>query len=329
MYDVARLAGVSPTTVSFIVNNRPGANIPEETRERVLAAVQELGWRPNSMARALSQRRSHTIGLISDEIATTSFAGKIIHGAQDVAWAHEKVLLVLNTGGDKRLEQRAIELMLERRVEGLIYATLYHHAVEVPAVEQDTPLVLLDCFAPNNPHPSVVPDEAQGGRLATEALLRRGHRRIGFLNNIYPVPATAGRFAGYQAALADAGIALDPQLVRVGPADAVHGYRCASELLDLPDPPSAIFCFRDIMAMGAYDAIKSRGLRIPDDIALVGFDNLEVVAEHLNPPLTTVELPHYQMGEWAVQQLLRPDALPGAEPRPYLMPCRLVERASL
>jgi LacI family transcriptional regulator len=329
MYDVARLAGVSQTTVSFIVNNRPDANIPEETRERVLAAVQELGWRPNSLARALSQRRSQTIGLISDEIATTSFAGKIIQGAQDVAWASDTLLLVLNTGGDKRLEQRAIEAMIERRVEGLIYATLYHHAVEQPIVDPDLPLVLLDCFAPGSSLPSVVPDEAQGARLAVEALIRSGHRRIGFLNNSDPVPATAGRLEGYRAALAAAGIAFDPDLLQIARADAVNGYRCASELLRLQEPPTAIFCFRDIMAMGAYDAIKAHGLRIPDDIAVVGFDNLEVVAEHLSPPLTTVELPHYAMGEWAVRRLLQPD-LPETDPSaPYLMPCRLVERASI
>ncbi|HWQ15005.1 MAG TPA: LacI family DNA-binding transcriptional regulator [Roseiflexaceae bacterium] len=330
MYDVARLAGVSQTTVSFVVNNVPNANIPAETRERVMAAIQELGWRPNVLARALSQRQSHTIGFISDEIATTSFAGKIIQGAQDAAWASEKVLLVLNTGGDRRLEQRAFEIMLERQVEGLIYATMFHHAVELPPIEHDVPLVLLDCFDPDGLLPSVVPDEEQGGRTATEALLRKGHRRIAFINNADPIPATAGRLAGYRAALEAAGIAFDPALVRSGPADSAHGYRCTLELLRLPEPPTAIFCFRDIMAMGAYDAIKSQGLSIPGDVAVIGFDNLEVVAEHLHPPLTTVELPHYQMGEWAVHYLLQQHDLPSsARPDQYRMACPLVERASV
>ncbi|HMQ30658.1 MAG TPA: LacI family DNA-binding transcriptional regulator [Chloroflexaceae bacterium] len=329
MYDVARLAGVSQTTVSFVVNDAPNANIPDETRERIWAAVRELGWRPNAMARALSLRQSDTIGFISDEIATSSHAGMIIQGAQDAAWAREKMLLVINTGGARRLEERAFEMMLERQVEGLIYATMYHHAVELPPIESETPLVLLDCFAPGSSLPSVVPDEAQGARAAVEALLARGHRRIGFINNSDPIPARDGRLAGYTQALASAGIAYDPARVRAGHSTGPEGLRCAAELLDLPERPTALFCFSDVMAMGAYEAIKSRGLRIPDDVAVVGFDNLEVVAAHLYPPLSTIELPHYQMGEWAVNYLLGHADVPlDGAPAQHRIPCRLVERAS-
>src|SRR6186997_1366880 len=122
MYDVARLAGVSQTTVSFVINNVPDTNIPQETHDRIWAAVEELGWRPNALARGLSLRRSHTIGLISDEIATSSHAGKIIQGAQDAAWAYTKMLLVINTDSNPNIERVAVEMMLERQVEGLIYA---------------------------------------------------------------------------------------------------------------------------------------------------------------------------------------------------------------
>lgn len=329
MYDVARLAGVSQTTVSFVVNDVPGVNIPDETRERIRAAVKELGWRPNALARGLSLRQSHTIGFLSDEIATSSHAGKIIQGAQDAAWGEEKLLLVINTGGDRRQERRAVEMLLERQVEGLIYATMYHHAVEFPFELSDTPLVLLDCFTPTMSLPSVVPDEVQGARAAVESLLAGGHRRIGFVNNVDPIPATSGRLLGYQEALAGAGVAFDPALVRAGHSIAAEGRRCAAELLELPAPPSALFCFSDLMAMGAYDAIKARGLRIPQDVAVVGFDNLEVIAEHLNPPLSTMELPHYQMGEWAIQYLLRhPDASLDGRPAQHRVACRFVERAS-
>ncbi len=329
MYDVARMAGVSQTTVSFVINDTPNANIPDETRERIWAAVRELGWRPNAMARGLSLRQSHTIGFISDEIATSSHAGMIIQGAQDAAWASEKMLLVINTGGDKRLEQRALEMMLERQVEGLIYATMYHHAVELPTLSSETPLVLLDCFAPNSSLPSVVPDEVQGAQTAVAALLAAGHRRIGFINNVDPIPARDGRLSGYRQALAAAGIPFDRDLVRAGQSIATTGYRCAGELLDLPARPTAIFCFSDIIAMGAYDAIKGRGLHIPADVAVVGFDNLEVIAAHLHPPLSTIELPHYQMGEWAVNYLLRhADTLPGPQPTQHHIACRFVERSS-
>jgi LacI family transcriptional regulator, galactose operon repressor len=328
MYDVARVAGVSQTTVSFVINNAPNATIPQETRDRVWAAVEELGWQPNAMARGLRLQRSHTIGLISDEIATSSHAGKIIQGAQDAAWAHTKMLLVINTGSNIDIERAAIKMMLERQVEGLIYATMYHRAVVPPAPAQ-VPIVLLDCYVADRSLPSVVPDEVQGGRTATELLLRKGHRRIGFINEVGPLPGMFGRLDGYKQALAAYGLPFDPNLVRTGTVIAPEGYRCATELMQLPERPTALFCYNDSMAMGAYDAVKLLGLTIPGDVAIVGFDNLEVIAAQLRPPLTTIELPHYAMGEWAVQYLLNyADGAP-VEPVQQTIACRLIERSSV
>jgi len=327
MYDVARVAGVSQTTVSFVVNDMPNANIPRETRDRVWAVVEELGWRPNAMARGLRMQHSHTIGLISDEIATSSHAGKIIQGAQDAAWAHTKMLLVINTGNNSDIERAGLEMMLERQVEGLIYATMYHRVVAPPALGQ-VPIVLLDCYAADRSLPSVVPDEVQGGRTATEVLLRNGHRRIGLVNEIGPLAAMFGRLEGYQQALAAYGLSFDPGLVRAGASIAPEGYRCTLDLMQLPEPPTALFCFNDSMAMGAYDAVKQLGRSIPGDVAIVGFDNLEVIAAQLRPPLTTMELPHYAMGQWAVQYLV--DHADGTHPMPiqHAIACALIERAS-
>lgn len=327
MYDVARRAGVSQTTVSFVVNDVANANLPAETRERVWAAIKELGWRPNAMARGLSLRQSQTIGFISDEIATTSHAGKIIQGAQDAAWAHDKLLLVIDVNQDRRREQRAIEMMLERQVEGLIYATMYHHAVRLDPIETDIPIMLLDCFDNEGLYPAIIPDEVQGGRIATEALITRGHRRIGFINNSDPIPAAVGRLEGYRAALAAAGLPFDEHLVCAGPSSGTTGFHCTQELFLLPEPPTALFCFSDVIAMGAYDALKQRGLRIPDDVAVVGFDNLEVVAAHVYPPLSTVELPHYEMGRRAINGLLAAEPGPRTVTR-HLVPCRFIERSS-
>jgi LacI family transcriptional regulator len=329
MYDVAREAGVSQTTVSFVVNNVPNINIPQETRDRVWAAVEELGWRPNAMARGLSLRRSHTIGMISDEIATSSHAGQIIQGAQDAAWAHTKTLLVVNTGNNSDIERAAVEMMLERQVEGLIYATMYHHEVVVPPVLTQVPIVLLDCFVQDRSLPSVVPDEVQGGRTATTTLLRQGHRRLGFINEIGPLPAKFGRLEGYKQALAAFGVPFDPDLVREGTSIAPEGYRCALQLLQLPGPPTALFCFNDSMAMGAYDAAKQLNLSIPDDVAIIGFDNLEVIAAQLRPPLTTMQLPHYAMGQWAVQYLLDHADDAHLDPVQHTIACRLIERDSV
>jgi LacI family transcriptional regulator len=329
MYDVGRVAGVSQTTVSFIVNNVPNVNIPQETRDRVWAAVEELGWRPNAMARGLSLQRSHTIGLISDEIVTSSHAGKIIQGAQDAAWAYTKMLLVINTDSNPDIERVAVEMMLERQVEGLIYATMYHRSVTLPAALRQVPTVLLDCYVEDRSLPSVVPDEVQGGRTATQALLQKGHRRIGFINNVDPIPATFGRLEGYKQALASYGVPFDPSLVCGGRIAAEEGYRCAVELMQFPERPTALFCFNDTMAMGAYDAIKQLGLSIPDDVAIVGFDNLEVIAAHLRPQLTTIELPHYAMGRWAVQYLFdHPDGS-HLDSIQQTIACPLIERASV
>ena len=330
MYDVARVAGVSQTTVSFVINNTPGTNIPEETHERVWNAVKELGWRPNAMARGLSSKRSHTIGFISDEIATSPHAGKTIQGAQDAAWASNKMLLVINTNRNPALETAAVEMLLERQVEGIIYATMYHQPVTPPVQLFDVPAVLLDCYVEDLSLPSAVPDEVQGGSTATEALLAKGHRRIGFINNIDDIPATRGRLEGYRKALSAFGVPFDPDLVCVGASAGSEGYRCAQQLMRLPEPPSALFCFSDVMAMGAYDALRKIGLAIPDDVAVVGFDNQELIAEHLYPPLSTLELPHLQMGQWAVEYLVQ--QAESERPEKALQKkftCRYIERESV
>ncbi len=329
MYDVARVAGVSQTTVSFVINNVPNANIPQETRDRVWAAVEELGWRPNAIARGLSLQRSHTIGLISDEIAISSHAGKIIQGAQDAAWAQNKMLLVINTGSNPDIERVAVEMMLERQVEALIYATMYHRPVTLPAALRQVPTVLLDCYVEDRSLPSVVPDEVQGGRTATEALLQKGHRRIGFINNVDPIPATSGRLEGYKQALAAYDVPFDVGLVCSGAIGGAEGYHCAQELMRLPEPPTALFCFNDTMAMGAYDAVKELGLTIPGDVAIIGFDNLEVTAANLRPPLTTMELPHYAMGQWAVQYLFDHTDGPHHDSIQQTIACPLIERTSV
>ncbi|MEF3274608.1 MAG: LacI family DNA-binding transcriptional regulator [Chloroflexus sp.] len=329
MYDVARLAGVSQTTVSFVVNNVASAAISQETRDRVWAAIHALGWRPNAMARGLRTRHSQTLGLISDEVVTSPYAVRMILGAQEKAWAGSQMLLVVNTSGQRDIEQTALQFMLERRVEGLLYATMYHHEVEPPPEVRLVPTVLLNCFVADRSLPAIVPDELQGGYTATEALIQRGHRRIAFINETIPMPALFGRLEGYRQALANYGLPFDPTLVRHCHSNAQDTFAVTRELLELPDRPTAIFCFNDKMAMGAYDAIKRVGLRIPQDVAVIGFDNLELIAAQLYPPLTTVALPHYEMGQRAVELLQTLAAGEQLPPTQHFIPCPLIERASI
>jgi len=330
MEDVAELAGVSQTTVSFVINDTPGVSISDETRERVWAAVEELGYRPNVLARGLRKQSSGILGFISDEIATTPHAVSIVEGAQDAAWEREKILVLVNTKRDRNMEEAAIELLLQHQVEGIVYATMYHRPVDLPEALREVPTVLLDCFSENGAYASVVPDEVGGGRKATEVLLAKGHRRVGFINNVDPIPATSGRLEGYRSALADHDVPFDDALVCSELAGSGGGYRGTLELMRVTDPPTAIFCFNDRMAMGAYDALRQLDLSIPDDVAVMGFDNQETIAAHLYPPLSTMALPHYEMGEWAVSHLLE-QLLVSDEVKParHMITCRFIDRASI
>ena len=330
MKDVAELAGVSRTTVSFVINDVPNANIPQETKDKVLTAVAQLGYRPNAIARGLRAQRTHTIGFISDVIATTPHAGHMIQGAQDLAWEHDILLLLINTGGNQEMKATAVDMLLERQVDGIIYATMYHRQASPPANIKDVPAVLLDCFIEDHSLPSVVPDEVLGGYEATKTLIEKGHTRIGFINNIDDIPATNGRLQGYKQALAEANISFDPEIV-ITEYESNGGYDGALKLMKTDNPPTAIFCFNDRMAMGTYDAIRNLNLTIPNDVAIIGFDNQELIAPNLYPTLTTMELPHYEMGKWAVEKLLQLINNPTVREETavqHKMPCPLITRNS-
>ena len=329
MNAVAKQAGVSQTTVSYVINGVTSANIPEETRQRVRDAIKDLGYHPNAAARKMRTNRSHLLGFVTDQIATTPHAGQIFKGAQDAAWASSKLILLTNTDNNADLEQAAVEAMLEHQVEGIIYAAMYHHLVDPPKALYEAPSVLLNCFCADRSLPSVVSDEVSGGQLATEVLLRKGHRRIAFANHITSDPGAVGRLEGYKQALAAYGVPFDEKLVCVATEGADGGYQCAMRLFQQPHRPTALFCYNDRMAMGAYDALRKLKLAIPEDVAIVGFDNQEIIAAHLHPGLTTLELPHYAMGKWAVEFLL---AHLGEEyplpPVQHVIGCPLIERAS-
>ncbi|HZJ48082.1 MAG TPA: LacI family DNA-binding transcriptional regulator [Acidimicrobiia bacterium] len=326
MRDVAKAASVSVATVSHVVNDKPGARIGADTRRRVQEAVADLGYRPNALAKTLSQGTSRFIGLVADAIATTPFAGQIIHGAQDEAWKHGYVLLVANTDGNAEAENEAIAMMLEHQVHGILYSTWYHREIAVPEALHLTDAVLVNCFANGSGLPAVVPDEEQGGRSATEALLTVGHRRIAFINTTTPSPAQSGRRSGYRAALAAAGIEFDESLVFPAAPEQEGGYEATLSVLD--SKATAVFCHNDRVAMGLYDGLREHGIRIPDDIAVMGFDNQEIIAAHLRPPLSTVALPHYELGAAGVRVLLGIDSTSDANLQQRIN-CPPIQRQSI
>lgn len=328
--DVASRTGLSVTTVSQVLNDAPGKRIAETTRQRVRSAAAELSYRPNQVAQGLRLSRTHTLGFVSDWIGTSPNAGLIILGAQDAAAEQGYLLLLMTSGKDSKLEEREIRALHDRRVDGIVYATEYHRVVTMPAALGASFTVLADCAADDKSISSVVPDEAAGALNAVRELVAHGHERIGFINNQDDIPAAHGRLKGYRRGLRENGIRFRPELVVYDYQGPGGGHDGAGWLLDLRNPPTALFCFNDRMAMGAYYAAAERGLAIPRDVSIIGFDNQELIASGLRPGLSTVELPHYAMGQWAVTTLLDLIESGGRRsPQHVALPCPLIRRSSV
>lgn len=332
MGDVARLSGVSQTTVSFVINDVPNANISEKTRAAVLKAVKQLGYTPNAMAIGLRTSQSRVIGLVTDEIATTPFAGQIVQGAQDAARKTQRLLMLMNSGQDATIEDEEIGILLSRQVDGIIFATMRHRIIEPSRLLYQIPSVLLNCRDLDNTLPSVFPDEFLGGYQATEALLQKNHRCIGMINTSETVPASQLREKGFRQALTDYGIPVEDEMIVYGEdGTAKHGYDGVKTLFSRYEHMTAFFCFNDRVAMGAYDALRQLQRRIPQEVAVIGFDNYEVIAANLHPQLTTMQLPHYEMGRWAVETILQiSQSTEEQGPSPQVkLPCPLVMRNSI
>jgi LacI family transcriptional regulator len=323
--DVAQRAGVSPSTVSVVLNDVDGARVAAETRRRVMAAAEQLGYAADPTARALRTQKTRTIGFVSDAIATTPYAGQMVQGAQDAAWQHGVLMLLLNTDGDREHEREAIRTLVHRRVDGIVYATWFHRVIEPPQVPEGMPLVLLDARPAEPTVPWVVPDERAGAAAAVQELLAHGHRRIGFVHDAEDVPAAGERLRAYRETLEAHGIPFDAELIAREEASAAGGRRALPRLLDLATPPTGVFCFNDRMAMGVYQAAGARA-RIPEELSVVGFDDQPEIAEALLPGLTTVALPHRDMGVWAVERLLAAGDDAALEMR---MACPLIRRQSV
>ncbi|NDL59877.1 substrate-binding domain-containing protein [Phytoactinopolyspora mesophila] len=332
--DVAAAAGVSVATVSLVLNGRDAGRVKATVSERVRQAAAELGYAPNLLARSLKTRQTHTIGLISDSVASTPFAGRMLAGAQDAAWAAGSLLVLIDTGGHSDMEDAAVQALVQRDVDALIYASMYHRVVELPTVPQELPLVVLD-GRPAGEQPAadwVVPDEHNGARAAVTHLIEAGHDRIGFILVDEDIPAVHERLAGYRQALEDHELPYIPELVVRAPGnDARMAVETAHRLLSRQDRPTAVFCFSDRVAMGVFRAARHLDLSIPGDVSVVGFDDQENVADSLEPELTTVALPHYDMGSWAAKRVLArvEEQEDGGEQRHMLMPCPLVIRQSV
>ena len=327
MTDVGRLAGVSATTVSFVINASPGEVIRPETQQRVLAAVDKLGYRPNRAAQGLRTRRTATIGFITDEVAVESYVGQIIAGAHDVAWRHGSVLLVINTMRSRAVTCAALDTLADRQVDSIIYAAAGTRRVTLPSSVGRVPTILVNCYSAHDSLPCVLPDEVEGGRKAVRILIAAGHTRIAYLTGVPGSWATRARLRGYREELHLAGIDTADQIIRAGNFQADSGYALTIELLTSAHRPTAILCGNDRMALGALMALREKGVDVPGEMSLVGYDDQDALVTRVSPAITTVALPFYDMGRWAAERIFG-QGVEGLAPRTY-MSCVPVLRESV
>ena len=349
MTDVAAAAGVSQSTVSMVLNQVAGARLSAATRARVLGAAVALGyrlarreaaaaefeWMAGSEARpAVHKPQIHPlIGYLVDEISTSPHPVQSMDGAHDAAWQQGWLLQVAVTHNDAEQEAAALAaLRANPALRGIIYSTIFTRQVKLPSGELGLPTVLLNCHDADKAWPSVVPAEVSGGHAATEYLIANGHQRIAFINGEAWMEAARDRYKGYRRALATADLPFDPSLVQEGDWMSGSGFDGTMKLMRLRRPPSAIFCANDLMALGALEALKQLGLSVPEDVSVMGYDDQEI-SRHTHPPLSTLLLPNYEMGQTAVELLLQlarqPPPGPAARHRVVKVEGPLVPRASV
>lgn len=298
--EVARLAGVSVATVSRTLKN-PERVLPQ-TRDRVNAAVDQAGYRPNLMAVQFRSRRTGNLVILVPAIANTFFA-RVISGAQQAAQSAGYRLLLCDTQGREAIEQEFAALVYAHQADGVIQLRASDPFQSLPAGTEALPLVNACEVIKGARHPTISLDNRAAAQAMTEHLIGLGHRRIGIIKGPRSSPLTLDRVAGYQDALREAGIALDPTLVCHGDFTLKAGYDGAGAMLTRAERPSALFCENDEMAIGALTRIKQMGLRVPEDISLVGFDDIPFAA-YCDPPLTTISQPAEAFGQKAVQMLI-------------------------
>lgn len=360
MTDVAKRAGVSQSTVSLVLNGTTGTRLSEQTRTRVMQAAQDLGYqlpggRPPATQReprhAASDRdRVPLIVYLADEISTSPHPVVSIDGAKDEAWTEGAAVAVFATRSNADIEAAILSTMLHSpTLVGVVYAAVFTRQVTVPAALEGVPTVLLNCYEAEPAHDgkawkglrpregvargeprrtSVVPSEVVGGHTATEYLIEAGHRRIAMINGEPWMDAARDRLIGYRRALSSADIPLDESLVLSGDWQVATGHEHTLTLMQRPDPPTAIYCANDLMAVGCLEALRQLGLRVPQDVSVLGYDDQEI-ARHTQPPLTTLVLPSYEMGRLAVETLLAETRDAGTRRRRLKVEGRLVERQTV
>ncbi len=320
IYDVAREAGVALGTVSRVLNDAP--NVGDATRERVLAAIDRLDYRPSSVARSLAMGSTRSLAMLVPDLSNPIF-GDTAAGAQDAADESDHIVLVYGTNGSADRERRYINSFLDRKIDGLLLVRSVLSAEELAPIAARVPVIQVGRQQLDLPgNRTVHVDQVHGARTAVDHLIGLGHGRIALLEGPKSLEAALERSSGYYQALAAADIDTDLELVARGTFDEAGGAAAMTELLQRRVEFSAVFASTDLMALGALSVLHRAGLSVPDDISVAGFDDIRI-SQYLPVPLTTVRQPAHQMGAMAFRL-----ALEGAEGASHLLPTELVVRES-
>jgi len=301
--DIAQAAGVSYSTVSRALSDSP--LVKAETKARIQRLAQEMGYSPDAIARSLVTQQTHTVGIVVTTI-TDPFVAEVVQGIEDTAHENDYSVILASSAAEPERELAAVEMLRAKRVDSLIVTSSRVGALYLEYLERiGVPVVLINNHNAQSGRYifSVSVDNHQGGYLATCHLIERGHRHIAYVSGPADHSDDAARMAGYQQALHESGITLDPALVVPGDGCIGGGERALAGLVRLTSPPSAVFCYNDMTAIGLLSAAQQAGLSVPDDLAVVGFDNIPF-ASHVSPPLTTIAQPQHDMGRQAMDMAL-------------------------
>lgn len=303
--DIARAANVSHPTVSRALSHSP--LVKGETAERIRRIATDLGYRPSAIARSLVTKKTKTIGVVVTTIADP-FIADVISGVEETANDHGYSVFLANSNANPDREVKVVHSFHERRVDGILVTASRVGALYIPLLSQlKVPIVLINNQHPDEPDEfiySVMIDNIKASTQVMEHLIGLGHRRIAYIGDQGGFQSDTERFAGYRQALDFAGYPSLPELIVHGDGKPEGGRRAMEKLLALPQPPTAVFCYNDMSALGALRAIHQHGLKVPDDISIVGFDDL-AIASYTSPLLTTVGQPKQQMGRMAMETMLK------------------------
>lgn len=333
--EIASKADVSIATVSYVLNGT--RNVRPATRERVLKVIEELNYKPNQIAKSLKSKKTNTIGVIAEDV-TVFNVPEIIDGIHAYAERYDLHILLTNLRLHKRVGHRYSELdnyrkyaenavsdLLAKQVEGMIYVGIHPRDVTGLIDVKGTPIVYTYCYTQNDP--SIQYNDEQASYDAVRYFVERGHRRIAVITGLMDSNPSRMRFNGYYKAIMEYELPFEPNYIKAGDWGLESGFRLTHELLAMKEPPTAVLVMNDVMAVGTLRAAKERGVSIPESLSIIGFDNREF-SNYLQPRLTTMDLPLHEMGELAVQSLLRliNDGEAGIQNDPA---CMLIERESV